>query len=491
MFRIHHQKKNKLICSFLIASLLWSLFRTATLHNDEGLRTGNTDAGLRDLPQQQTKASVSEQTTATPSRRVVDFISFKEMKAPGHLTDHYSGMWWARRDIFVQKWENPYWMMAVMASFKVFDMFGEENVWMTKDWLDFCVEHLSHYFKYMNVHEATAYENFRVHVQKQKDYMAKVNKQGPYPNAKESAFNYTIGIMPYYRAKNDSFTSRSLVDLQDVPVGKPRKQYLYMLSISSTLASLWQLGLRRVIVAGNTLEEPPEVREAFEIFQKSISTSSSASSSNGMELVYVPTFTEDRENLHTPTYALEQLRMAFNGSMPESDKIRWLGSDLDQWKYIYFSEPDLILHTRPQSIDALSQAIQDGKILAAHRFQLLPHQVDFPHDDDSVRIKDYLPNYGNFSNSNFINVDAHDACCDVQEWPGVGEECQPPYTKFPWWRCGFLSSSKDMTPAERYKQHHRLFSHPMIRLVHGMNVTAIQEHGRLCLPVKGGNCSHG
>lgn len=50
-----------------------------------------------------------------------------------------------------------------------------------------------------------------------------------------------------------------------------------------------------------------------------------------------------------PKLATIHLQKALKGEMEESDTRALLGETPSRWKYVYFSEPDLILHTVSES----------------------------------------------------------------------------------------------------------------------------------------------
>jgi len=432
--------------------------------------------------------------------REVPFMTYDEMES-NNRPDHYSGMWWASRESFVKKWRLRGTPAAITASFRMFIGMGASNVYMTYDWLDFCVEHLSHYWKFVryDFDDEEGNETFRIQVEKQMNFMRERVK--PYPNRKDWAFNSTLVVFAYYTGPNAT-SSRRIVqsdenifdkDMSFKPYDKirsanGRRFYLYSLAMSSTIASLWQLGTRRVTVAGNVMVEPPEVRAAFNLFLDTVPGASASS----IELAYVPTFDKNTTKIHVPPYALNKLQLALNGSMTDKDeRRRWLGDDPDQWRYIYYTEPDLIQHTRPESLPALSQALDDNKLLASHRFQLIPHAADYPHELKKHR-RNYMPNYGN--RSTFYDLDiqnelgnGYDACCDAGP-QAPGREDYPPCKSW-WYRCGFENARKNMTNEQIFHLHYRMHPYPNIRIVNGMQVPVFQEHGRICLPKKNGICT--
>ena len=156
------------------------------------------------------------------------------------------------------------------------------------------------------------------------------------------------------------------------------------------------------------MDEPPEVHQAIEIAKQH--------TKDAIQVSYVPIFEKDMFDLHTPTKALDQLLLALKSAMPHERRRQWLGDQPDSIQYIYFSEPDLILHARQH--DQLTAALNQGKVMAAHRFQILPHQVDFPNNEHP---KELLPNIGTLAD--FVDLDTNeDTCCDAGNyWPGLDE----------------------------------------------------------------------
>ena len=131
------------------------------------------------------------------------------------------------------------------ATFHLFHELGsDKNIYMTRDWLDFSVEHLSHYFR-KHV-DTDVFANFEIAIQMMKRFLNKVKIR--FPNGDDSAFNATLAVIPHFSPKsNFSFKNWTL---HGVSTERPRKQkYLYMFAMSATLTSLWQAGIRRVVVA--------------------------------------------------------------------------------------------------------------------------------------------------------------------------------------------------------------------------------------------------
>ena len=165
---------------------------------------------------------------------------------------------------------------------------------------------------------------------------------------------------------------------------------------------------------------------------------------------------------------------------------RWLGENPSQWKYVYFSEPDLVLHTRPHGLEAIAQKLQQqhGTLMAAHRFNLLPHAVDFPYYPWPGKL---IPNQDVFSYFHDLAPLSGDACCDAGEFhPG---EDDYDYC-WRWFDCGTRQQEEAITNVTRMREaHKRIVGYPMVRLTTGLRVPLVQEHARRCVPVRNGECS--
>jgi hypothetical protein len=399
------------------------------------------------------------------------------MSNAGRHQDSYSGMWWTRRDVFEQHWVGTCHTLED-SSFLLFNHIGAANVYMANDWLDFCVEHLSHYFKGVPSHVPSNFESVR---NKFTNYMANT-RQWTRQADSESPFHSTLAILPMYFKSTDSVCNTDLPLEKLVELEVNRVQCLYTQALAATLTSLWQIGIRRVIIPTNVVDQPLIVQQAIQTFR----TSGIGRDESIMEIVHV-NVTENINRDIFPCNALDHLKLALTGAMSEPELSKWIGSpkQRQEYKFIYFSEPDLILHTRLVSLRLLAETIETGKVIAAHRFQPLLHAVDFPDDNVNVLNK-YIPNYGNFSD--FIDLDVQGgivSCCDAGNlWPGRDnyESCGNFFHV-----CGYFKDPKDIE--EAFLHHRRLFPYPRIRLVNGMNTFVIQEHGRLCIPQKGGTCT--
>ncbi len=382
----------------------------------------------------------------------------------------YSGMWWLKREEFLQVPLDPIENLEG-ATFSAFDNLGYEKVLMTRDWLDFSVEHLSRYFKMIDYKDTVSFHRM---VEILKRYIHETRFR--FDNVDRSASAHTIAIIPMFVAANEILSEHTLARLNKAD--KPQlKALLDLYSLTAALLSLWQLGIPRVVVAGNEKEIPLQVEVAFAL------VTSMVENYKGRQLSLTFTKTKahfrSKDQVLIPKSAICDLQQAMLGNVSLSQA--YLGDDPTFWKYVYFTEPDLILHTRASALDAITQRLQEGFIVSAHRFQPMPHVVDFPNHTWQGEL---LPMHGNLSV--FYDLDPEtDSCCYIgDDQPGRFDY---PRTCGPWYHCG-LSKSFDSDENASFR-FQRLEQYPLVRLTRGLQVPLVNEHARKCLPSKRGTCS--
>jgi hypothetical protein len=189
-----------------------------------------------------------------------------------------------------------------------------------------------------------------------------------------------------------------------------------------------------------------------------------------------------------PRAALAGLMKALQGTDPSWTK-RWLGDETDsgKWKYVYLTEPDTLLQTRPSTVRHLKEQLDAGFILLPYRIQPIPYEGDAMNSS----LRHLVP--VSFKTPRMLNsMDARDvsdgrgpvawsACCDEQD--GARRPCHlydprgfcGPF----WWEAGFATTN-----------HSRLTHYDLIRLSHGTGIAVLagNEHGRRCIPSTMGSC---
>jgi hypothetical protein len=170
----------------------------------------------------------------------------------------------------------------------------------------------------------------------------------------------------------------------------------------------------------------------------------------------------------------------------------WLGN-MEDIKYLYLTEPDSILQTRPSSLKYIKHEIDNGGILAPHRLQPIPHQSDLFGGASTTANITFLKESDGFTN--VLNLDAienHDVCCDER----AGKLFKPGPRDFPkcgrktrWWACGLESQATNQA-GDGDDPHIRLRPYQLIRLRQGTQLVTIAGtlHGRRCFASKNSFC---
>jgi hypothetical protein len=266
----------------------------------------------------------------------------------------------------------------------------------------------------------------------------------------------------------------------------------------------------RIVVVGYEPTDEEVVLDAFRWLRIEISGGSSGepateslSSSlrvRGSELEYVRA-TDDLViskfiEVNMPRAALAGLRRALEGTDPAWTR-RWLGEERSggepaAWKYVYLTEPDTILQTRPSSIRSIRAALDGGHIVIPHRLQPIPHRDDAalsraPHlvmssfkapavleSGDAETGRD-----GSQSIRASWSAEPLGACCDAQEGDYKPGKSGMGHCGHFWWECGFADGN-----------HSRLSAYELVRLSRGTGVATLagSEHGRRCVPAPAGSC---
>lgn len=396
-------------------------------------------------------------------------------------------MWWAHRDA-VMKMNMDRVRNLEGTSFALFNK-PTNNTIMTRDWLDFSVEHSSKYIKHFQRdirHDGTTFQRLIDIIQ---GYLEKVKQHQEIPNSKTMQLptRDTIAIIPFFSTEAQSRTAQDYLSMQNSThqlrrKKEERKSILTMHSLASTIASLYQVGMGRVVVIGRRQQVPELVKAAFAIIHDL-----TMNDTDQMEVAYAwglnATTEKVEKGIHLPTYAIKKLQSAMREDLDSGEATSILGETPSRWKYVYYSEPDLILHARKTTLPYFRDHLDQGNAIAAHRFQVMPHEVDHP----SYRFPNRLvPNIGHFSTFHDLDPEV-DSCCDAGNyWPGKDERCRAL-----WHNCGF--SGRDnrgrYNVREVLEKHKRLVNYPMIRLKKtGLGVFLVHNHARLCHPSRLGTC---
>lgn len=403
-------------------------------------------------------------------------ITVNPFWTPRDHSTAYSGMWWMSTDNFLRIDVRAIGHLEGAS----FNAFRVSNLTMTKDWLDFAVEHQSMYIKFFasSFNRERSGQSFRTLLHMHRRYV--YERQTRAYNNKSSAAQSTIALLPYF-AGESTLTVDNYRDENYLPkTPREKKEILVMYGIAATLASLQQIGIGRAIILGQVDNEPALVTAAMEHARLSaVNTVMDMAYARGVsDEIMEPLQPKEKPNV--PKGALETLQHAFNGDLGTEDQAQILGSNARQrWKYVYFTEPDLVLHSRPSMLQPLTEQLDQGNILAAYRLNLLPHESDF---EDFFAPSRLVPNAGNLTVTKLHP--SIDACCDQ----GVELSAREPKCGTWWWSCGLGRAGERLTEEERIQRNFRFEKYPLHRLESGLGATFVHEHVRTCQRMEPGQC---
>jgi hypothetical protein len=362
------------------------------------------------------------------------------------------------------------------------------------------VEHLSHWWRRIGVPNNDA--GYRFFTSTLSSYIEEhAHQQEPFPVVLEKmgddsarALHPTIAAVSFSQVKLDAEPNARLSASELAA----RDRNVSLLSLGATLASLVRVGMGRIVVVGSNPNDEPVVRETFRLLQAPSSEETVDSSSSVVRHVHdtqlafalVPQHMVNSTGLsnNVPRGTLAGLQHAFEGTDAHWTQ-HWLGINASYWKYVYYSEADTLLQTRPSVMRHIRQKLDDGLVVAPHRLQLIAYEGDVPdfHLQSKQRLVPTEFKTPLVINSGEVMVDAEDEgesdnsedgpyqyCCDALEFNyRPGRTDYPPCGDF-WYQCGWSNGGN----------HSRLEPYHFIRLSDGTGITTLSatEHGRRCHP---------
>jgi hypothetical protein len=443
-----------------------------------GARSLTEDDNLNDQPE---KTAQSEGGTQTQQ---VFFLN------ETHLSHHdgFSASWiQSKSDFMSMPFDNV--DSCESAAFRAYDGSRMPKMRMTNDWMQFSVEHLSRWFKILewDVHNDTvAYDSFTAKLQK---YIA--GAPSYIFQDDDIVLKNTLAVIAF-----QSYKHASQPDLGHA---------LTALSLASTLESLRRAGMGRVVVGVLVDSDVSMVQDAFRHLANVVDPNAPKQDVlkiGHMEVGYAfasASYIKTRAVMkNMPRATLLTLSDALNYSLvPEQDRTQdmaqnmtaWLGDtqEASYWEYFYLTEPDTILHTRPEALSAIKAEVDNGGVVMPHRWQPIPHESDVRGMDTkrgTFLLEDEFPEV--------LELDPRfDACCDENAGPDF-KPGKPPFYELCngkrflfWYSCGFLPKNRNDP-----NRHERLSPYKLMRLMGGTEVATLvgSEHGRRCIPRTEGNC---
>jgi hypothetical protein len=403
-------------------------------------------------------------TNTLNANRTMQFIPSNNL---GKL-DYFSATWIQPMSTFLKLDTNR----IINVEMGVFRVWREnlDRMRMTLDWMDFSVEHLSKYWKNAQVFfDPVSYTFITSSLER---YIQRANLN--FSHELSPALQETIAVIAFQPYSSGH---------------KPQEaKHLTVLSLAATMASMIQVSFGRILVVGYEQGDAGFAQEAFSTLANDNSIESTSNSAlmiqiGNTEVGYVSSSKEEVASKITPINrvkgALAGLQHAIQGKMEPSRLRVWLGvtHNASYWKYVYLTEPDTILQTRPSALVQIREALDNGLILAPHRLQPLPHESDLKGMKNKNK---FLPAKGKFETVTALDPLDGGVCCDE-----LGGETRP-FQKFErcgsfWWQCGFNS----------HRNHSRLEEYQLMRLESGTGIVCLagSEHGRRCVPTINGVCT--
>lgn len=410
----------------------------------------------------------------------VNFMTAQEMSAvPYQKAGAYSGMWWMNRDLFLNISTSQIDNLAG-ASWEAFHAVGSDKVVLTRDWLDFSVEHITRAFQVVDHGDGQSFPQKKNILTR---FIDQIETQ--WDGCHDTVTASTIAIIPIDAEAGDiGFPLQKL--FADRPKFRTATSALKLYSLAASLLSLWKIGIPRVVVVGSTEDMPAIVRGAFSLVQKSVVGSDRMSLSYQQGSSH-PVYGDDGLPLMVQ-HAIGLLQQAMRSEMDHDKKIQWLGKNPSQWKFVYFTEPDTILHTRGSALGPIGKRLQQGQVITAHRLEpILQKQIDI--QDYQDRSNFVLSPFESTLGRMLHDLDSETAaCCD-------GGNRRPGQTDFTYCGTRFAchvrlhpstTLPQGTAPALTKRQH--LISHPYLRLKQGLGVPLVSSHARICLPAERGSC---
>jgi hypothetical protein len=418
-------------------------------------------------------------------------------------TDFYAASWIMNTGMFRQVDTTPDSIReledGVFAAFHRRD----HQLRMTLDYLDWGVEHLSHWWRRIGVPNNDA--GYRFFTSTLSAYVERHARQKePFPVVLERmgddsarALHPTIAVVAFSQVQFDAEPTNARWSASELAA---RDRNVSLLSLGATLASLVRVGMGRIVVVGSDPNDEPVVHETFRLLQAPTPTQSEESADSHPPVVrhvhdtqltfaLVPQHMVNSTGLsnNVPRGTLAGLQHAFEGADAHWTQ-HWLGDDASYWKYVYYSEADTLLQTRPSVLRHIQRKLDEGLVVAPHRLQLIAYEGDVP--DFHLQSKQRLVptefktplviNSGEVmvSEEEDENDNSEDGpyqyCCDALEFNyRPGRTDYPPCGDF-WYRCGWSNGGN----------HSRLEPYQFIRLSDGTGITALSatEHARRCHP---------
>jgi len=366
--------------------------------------------------------------------------------------DSFSASWWQRTERFLDfdaRKEIHTVEDDAFAAIKTAGR-GHKDACMTKDLLDFSVEHLSKWWK------DTGHDSLPYLETKLTSYTGRIRSQPPQDNV----FNSTLAVIPYGVTDDaDNYTRQ-----------------FWTAALFGTMTSILTHQVARIVVVGHYEADETLARQVFEQLSglEVPPTSPSMRSfeiligSSQVAFVHTDNVNSTYIRQNVPKGALVDLQDALAGKSDEPNPFLGASNTAERFKYVFMTEADQLLTARVSS--DFFTAMDNGSIIIPHRLQAMPHPQDLESFSRSTKLKS-LPGH-----KQVIALDTtKDSCCDTGEH-------QLYYTKVCdafWFRCGYGEYNSTFRHLDEYD---------FVSLSQGSGLVTLagNQHSRRCTPKRNG-----
>ena len=228
---------------------------------------------------------------------------------------------------------------------------------MFVDWTDFSVEHMSKWWRLLNITNDQDPNTFNAMIDVYNRYLQKVETTHAlwssydhiHQSQGEPALKHAIGMISYQPIMDASY--------------KERGRKLAVSSLAGTIASLYQVGFGRIVVIGYREEDQTDVQNAFRIVDSTFRNNNKGRTGEmvqNTELSYIRITRKEwvftrHISVHVIRASIIGMQHALAKKLNSTETQEWLGTKPPEyWKYVFLSEPDTILHTKPWLLVSLA-----------------------------------------------------------------------------------------------------------------------------------------
>jgi hypothetical protein len=337
----------------------------------------------------------------------MDYKSIRKNSA-----DYYSGSWYMPIKKFKENLNVNRMNTLEDASGTIVYLENEKTVRMPYGWFDFSVEHMSRWYKDLDVTSPNQNDlginkinsNLFRYIQDTPQKMIKTTTTTTTATtATTTAITTNTTIDTMMRTRNrrmkeqtNNTTVSSLVSTPqqsskqqllpllhptiaiipfapniryDTPVSVSRSKNLTTLMLGATISSLIRLGFGRIVLVGIDDNDDSLANDTVNLIKLQFTTTNKNIQFSYVQVTDKKTYESKWTNVNRPKAAICGLQLALQGKLNNTDIDLWLGTKYDHnyWIYIYFTEPDLVLQTRingvTSTIPSLYEELNRGHTL--------------------------------------------------------------------------------------------------------------------------------